>query len=642
MEQLNIVELIENNPITKLTNTYNIKLLDKIKSNFTDFEQQLFVSSFYCYLNYDKTKDFVIDMDNIWKWLGFNQKVKAVSLLEKQFVIDIDYKIISLFGSNPENIAFLEGKAIIQEENITEEKKTRGGHNIKKFMLNIKCFKLLCMKAQTKKADQIHDYYIKMEETIQEVVDEESTELKLQLQQKENIILEIKETTQLEKYELLEKTILLQFPVNTECIYIGKIDDKTLGRPGSKMYHESVIKFGQTNELCVRIKDHKKSFTNFKLIAAFKVNNKVEIENSIKRHEVLKKRIRSLDLPTGHFKELLALNEEDYTLDKILELIKQIIKEKQYNIENYNLMIERNYELENEIISLKKENKTLKKEKEEINIKLQNYKPDITNKIKDSLGSDYNLCKSGYYLYAFGNDLKYKCSICRQSNLEQTIISLKGLDKDGEMVYYTTVYYTFTEKIMNFLLSKVITNSGNNTFTGSFENVKKIIDIVVKLEKLLMNNTDDLDKMTNILDDKNIEYCQNSQNPEIPTIRKAKRAIDQINPTTNEFIATFESIEAAGRVLGCSGSLIGIALRNKTTAKGFIWRHAGISKEDQFLEQPVIKFNCKTGETFYFSTIAEAATNANISPPALRNRIFTHLHTDNFHWEFDKSATHIK
>ena len=48
MEQLNIVELIENNPMTKLTNTYNIKLLDKIKSRFTDFESQLFVSSFYC------------------------------------------------------------------------------------------------------------------------------------------------------------------------------------------------------------------------------------------------------------------------------------------------------------------------------------------------------------------------------------------------------------------------------------------------------------------------------------------------------------------------------------------------------------------------------------------------------------------
>ena len=73
MSVLNIVELIESNPISKLSNAYNGKLLTKIKDVFTDFEQQLFVSSFYCYLNYNKTTDFVVDLDNVWKWLGFSQ-----------------------------------------------------------------------------------------------------------------------------------------------------------------------------------------------------------------------------------------------------------------------------------------------------------------------------------------------------------------------------------------------------------------------------------------------------------------------------------------------------------------------------------------------------------------------------------------
>ena len=54
---LNIVELIENNPITKLSNTYQANLLTKIKEQFTDTEQQLFVSSFYCFLNYNKRTD---------------------------------------------------------------------------------------------------------------------------------------------------------------------------------------------------------------------------------------------------------------------------------------------------------------------------------------------------------------------------------------------------------------------------------------------------------------------------------------------------------------------------------------------------------------------------------------------------------
>ena len=88
---MNIVELIENNPITKLSSVYNGKFLSKIKESFNEFEQQLFVSSFYCYLNNDPKNDYVIDLDDVWKWLGFQQKINAKTLLEKQFILDKDY-----------------------------------------------------------------------------------------------------------------------------------------------------------------------------------------------------------------------------------------------------------------------------------------------------------------------------------------------------------------------------------------------------------------------------------------------------------------------------------------------------------------------------------------------------------------------
>ena len=91
MEHLDIVQLIESNPITKLSGNYNNNLLQKIQDTFTDFEQQLFVSSFYCFLNYHPINDFVIDLDDIWKWLGFFQKENAKRLLEKQFTLDKDY-----------------------------------------------------------------------------------------------------------------------------------------------------------------------------------------------------------------------------------------------------------------------------------------------------------------------------------------------------------------------------------------------------------------------------------------------------------------------------------------------------------------------------------------------------------------------
>ena len=90
----NIVTFIETNPVAKLSNTYNNKLLSKIKEKFSETQQQLFISSFYTYLNYHSTNDFVIDLDDVWKWLEFTQKITAKRLLEKQFKIDIDYKIL--------------------------------------------------------------------------------------------------------------------------------------------------------------------------------------------------------------------------------------------------------------------------------------------------------------------------------------------------------------------------------------------------------------------------------------------------------------------------------------------------------------------------------------------------------------------
>ena len=57
---IDIVNLIESNPITKLNGNYQSKMIEKVKNNFNDYEQQMFIASFYCYLNYNKT-DFVID-----------------------------------------------------------------------------------------------------------------------------------------------------------------------------------------------------------------------------------------------------------------------------------------------------------------------------------------------------------------------------------------------------------------------------------------------------------------------------------------------------------------------------------------------------------------------------------------------------
>ena len=147
MTSFNIVDLITNNPITKLTETHNNNLLNKVKNTFNESEQQLFIASFYSYLNYHKTDDYIVDLDNIWKWLGFNQKFNAIRILEKNFEVEKDYKI---------SLSLVEKQKIIEINNkqnfaphLGGAKK--GGQNIQKFYLNVKTFKSLCLKAQTKK-----------------------------------------------------------------------------------------------------------------------------------------------------------------------------------------------------------------------------------------------------------------------------------------------------------------------------------------------------------------------------------------------------------------------------------------------------------------------------------------------------------
>ena len=240
--------------------------------------------------------------------------------------------------------------------------------------------------------------------------------------------------------------------------------------------------------------------------------------------------------------------------------------------------------------------------------------------------------------------MRYKCSIVRQKDFETLSTNLKQIDNLGEMKYYTKVSYPFSEKVMAFLLKQTLTNLGNIKYEGTFENIKKILDITAKLENVLIDNSKDLDKLYNILDGTiTIQNdIQNEVDPEVPIIKKSKRSIDQINKDTHEVIKTYESIEAAGRSLGVSGQAIGISLREKRVCQGFLWRYTGISKEDQYLPQPVIKVCCSTGEKFCFQNIADAAKDCNISAPGLRNRIITKVHLNDYHWIFDKNSTHYK
>ena len=352
MDEINIIEFIQKNPISKLSEENNNKLLNKIIENFTSNDEKIFIKNFYQYLNYEDNLDFLIDLDNIWKLIGFQQKSSALRLLEKHYKIDIDYKNC---GSINDNL------------NIDETNKKHGGQNKKIILLTIKCFKLFCMKAQTGKAIDFYQNYIKLEKNLKEIIDEEEIdnlilEIEENKEKEKKILLENKEKEKdfllekllKEKQKAVEKSILTQFPVNTECVYIGTIDN-------TNKENEKLIKFGHSNNLQLRLSNHRKDYNNFVLIDAFRVQNKVEIENLIKNHEKIKKQIRTIEVDGKNKTEIICYDDTNFTIDNLSKYIKDIINDKTYSIDNFNKLLKKYEDLEDENRELKEKNKNNEK-----------------------------------------------------------------------------------------------------------------------------------------------------------------------------------------------------------------------------------------------------------------------------------------
>lgn len=404
---LNIVDLIENNRILQLSDEYNNRFINKIKENFTETQQQLFVSSFYCYLNHNQTTDFVVDLDNIWKWLGFSTKQKSKLLLEKHFIVDKDYKVLLNLQDKQKN-------------------DTRGGHNKETIVLNIYTFKLFCIKSGTKKANEIHEYFVKLEDIMNEIVKEECMEFKqkLEIQTLSN---------QLEKELLREKTLLDQFPVNIQCVYYGIIDN-------TNDNNEQLVKYGNSNNLQQRVEQHKKVYTNFRLVNAFKVDNKQHIENAIKNCQEIIPYKRSIEIKNTNYTELIAINK--LTFEKLDKLIKNIITSIEYSPENYIKLLYENKQLKDEIVILKQviKNKNQINNKNELLHDHTNEKdiPNVRKRIKQFQKQKDNF----YYI----NDKKYEKLIgTRQEVWDSIAYKTSGeltkqdflINKNGEVVSKT-------------------------------------------------------------------------------------------------------------------------------------------------------------------------------------------------------------
>lgn len=91
-ETINFIELVRNSN-TSLSLNCESKMIDLLNKEFTEQESQWYITNLYIYLNYHPTNDYPINLENVYKMLGFANKGNAMKTIKSNFIKDEDYKI---------------------------------------------------------------------------------------------------------------------------------------------------------------------------------------------------------------------------------------------------------------------------------------------------------------------------------------------------------------------------------------------------------------------------------------------------------------------------------------------------------------------------------------------------------------------
>ena len=166
-----------------------------------------------------------------------------------------------------------------------------------------------------------------------------------EIDKKQEELVSLETTKEKEKTRAVEKVIIAQFPQNTECVYFGTIDN-------TNEKGEKLIKFGISNDLSLRVLDHRKKYMNFRLVSAYRVQNKTEIENLMKKHPKIQKHLRMIKVNDKCKTEILAYDEVNMTIEKLKKYIQDIIDSRKLCMENF-------IKMENEIQLLRSQNDIL-------------------------------------------------------------------------------------------------------------------------------------------------------------------------------------------------------------------------------------------------------------------------------------------
>jgi phage anti-repressor protein len=232
-------------------------LFQLLRDNMNTEEQALFMDSFKMYLQHGNDDDaFVVNLDDVWEWMGFVKKFNALRLLQKLFTEEKDFIT--------QNNSLLRGEKRVQH----------GGQNKETILMSVQTFKMLCFQANTEKAKKVREYYIKMEKVMQKYIEKLMIDTRTKLE--EELIkktLKIEETKEKASWE--RHNALLNAYRNKRLVYIMFIENVEEGM---------VIKIGSSKRVQSRISKVCNTFNlhnQIKVLHVFPSELFREFENSI-------------------------------------------------------------------------------------------------------------------------------------------------------------------------------------------------------------------------------------------------------------------------------------------------------------------------------------------------------------------------
>ena len=204
---------------------------------------------------YEKYKPFIIDLDDIAYWLDA-RKDNLKDTLTKNYLKKFDYIIISSLLVEEKHNTSLQEKPDEQDIPksllLVHQKQTRqGGQNKETILLTTECFKMLCMRSNTKKANKVRKYYVDLEILIDKY--------------KDQLI-----SIQTKKIEILENDLKKEpIPKEGYCYIYLETDEL-----GYKYY-----RLGQSGNLQKRFNNHNSSSVHKKILSyKIKTDNIVHFE----------------------------------------------------------------------------------------------------------------------------------------------------------------------------------------------------------------------------------------------------------------------------------------------------------------------------------------------------------------------------